>query len=208
MLASPKDVVGCQTDQKVLRPFFLIFNCDKSRNIPCGILVSTFLSGLFKPEGVDMVISRKSGFTLLECITVIAVVGIMAVIAIPAFSVIIEQRRLSGAARMVMSDLMAARMQAVSNKNEFRVFFAGNNPSYQILDDKNNNGTINAGETVITRNIQSEYKGVAIIGASANPIFYPRGTALGTTVALTNLQGSKYVIVALTGRVRISDAPP
>lgn len=155
-----------------------------------------------------MIILSKKGFTILELMIVIAVMGIMATIAIPSYQTFMAQRRLNGAARLVMSDLMAARMQAVSKNNEFRLFFVSNNPSYQILDDANNNGAINTGETVVVKNIQTDYTGVTIANATANPIFYPRGTSNGTTVTISNVRGSKYVIVAaFTGRVRISDTP-
>ena len=108
---------------------------------------------------------------------------------------------------MVMSDLMAARMKAVSLNQRVKVSFGGN--VYRICNDADGNGTVadNEGDD-IEKDINSEYDDVTL-SASANPIFRPPGTAaLGGTVTLTNSRGSKYVIVALTGRVRISDTPP
>lgn len=153
-----------------------------------------------------MIISEKKGFTLIEIMIVIVIIGILSTIAVPSYQHFMARQRLNGAARMVMSDLMSARMQAVSKNNEFRILFVNNSPTYRILDDTNNNGVINAGEVVVTRNIQADYRDVNIVCSSANPIFYPRGTSNGTTVELSNLTGSKYVIVAaFTGRVRIAD---
>jgi len=71
-----------------------------------------------------------------------------------------------------------------------------------LLDDENNNGAEDGGETSVTKDIRSNYPGVTL-SASAHPIFYPRGTAWGTTVTLTNTSGSKSVSVSTAGRVKI-----
>jgi type IV fimbrial biogenesis protein FimT len=113
---------------------------------------------------------------------------------------------LRGAARMVMSDLMAARMKAVSLNQRVKVSFGGD--EYQIWNDTNCDGTVadHEGEN-IGKQIPSEYYDVTL-SRSADPIFHPRGTvALEGTITLTNSRGSKYVIVSSTGRVRISDTP-
>jgi type IV fimbrial biogenesis protein FimT len=143
----------------------------------------------------------KRGFTLVEMMIVIAVLAIIAAIAAPNFQTYMAQRRLNGAARLVMTDLMDARMKAVSENNQFKVFFLDTH-QYKVLDDENNNGTEDTGETSVTKDIQSNYPGVTL-SASANPIFYPRGTAWGTTVTLTNTSGSKSVSVSTAGRVKI-----
>ena len=127
----------------------------------------------------------------------------MASIAIPSFMSLLPGMRLNGAARQVMGDLMAARMKAVKQNNRFRVFF--NNPGtneYTILDDDNNNNSADTGEATTAKNIQDNYHDVTF-SSSTNPIFYPRGTAYGTTVTVTNSSGSKDVKVAITGRVKI-----
>ena len=147
---------------------------------------------------------KESGFTLVESVVVMATFGILTAIAIPTFISMMPKYRLNGAARQVMGDLMAARMKAVNENNRFRVFFLGDNHQYKILDDDNNNNAEDSGEWTDTKDIQHEYSDVTF-SATANPIFYPRGTAGGSTITLTNSVGSKKVTVAITGRVEIKE---
>ena len=147
----------------------------------------------------------KSGFTLIEMMIVIAVFAIVAAIAIPAFMSLLPGMRLNGAARQIMGDLMAARMDAVKQNNEVRVFF--NSPGtnqYQILDDDDNDGISDTGEAITTKNIRDNYHDVTFTSTN-NPIFHPRGTATSlSTITLRNSDGTKTVTVSITGRVRIN----
>lgn len=159
--------------------------------------------------GFFMKIFKKYGFTLVEMMIVVAVMGIMSAIAAPNLMHYMAERRLNGAARMVMSDLMAARQRAVTQNNEFKVFFNTNQHEYTILDDDDNDGTADTGEATEVRNIWNDYYDVTL-SASVNPIFTPRGTSTnGTTVTLSSAKTgvSKYVKAAWSGRVKIDDTP-
>jgi len=140
-----------------------------------------------------MKIDKKRGFTLVELMIVIAVMGIMAVIAAPNFVTYLANQRLKGAARMVMSDLMAARQKAVTQNVNITVTFTSNH-QYTITNDAS------------TRDIQQDYSDVTFTSSGA-AIFYPRGNATGTTVTLTSSRtgSQKFVRVALNGRVKIDD---
>lgn len=147
--------------------------------------------------------NKQSGFTLIELIIIIAILAIFAGIAVPNFLSYMPKHRLNGAARQVMGDLMGARMKSVKLNHRAKIFFYSNH-QYKICDDADNNGTVADGEgDVQIKDIQSEYSNVTF-SATANPIFYPRGTASGSTITLTNSAGStKDVHVHITGRVKI-----
>ena len=148
--------------------------------------------------------NKQSGFTLIELIVIIAIVAVFAAIATPNFLSYLPKHRLNGAARQVMGDLMAARMKAVSQNNEFKIFFLANGHEYTILDDDNNNRTADGGEWTETKDIRDEYHDVTI-GSNNDPIFLPRGTATNLpTITLTNPSGSKTITISIAGRVSIS----
>jgi len=147
--------------------------------------------------------SAKKGFTLIELMIVIAIIGILAGILAPNLKNYMAQRRLNGAARQVMGDLMAARMKAVSLNQRVKVSFIDSH-QYEIWNDANSDGTVDNDEgDDIAKDIHQDYHDVTF-SATANPVFQPRGTVSpGTTVTLTNSSGSRYVKVAIAGRVMI-----
>ncbi len=138
----------------------------------------------------------------MELMIAIAVFGILAAIAAPSINSYIISRRVNGAARQIMSELMEARMKAATENNRFKIFFLDDNHSYKTLDDTNNNNSEDSGETSSTRDIQSNYPGVTL-SSTTDPIFYPNGTAYGTTVTITNSSGYRTVSVSTAGRVKI-----
>jgi len=157
----------------------------------------------------------EPGFTLIEMMVVIGVFGILAAIAIPAFMSMLPGMRLNGATRQVMGDLMAARMKAVKENNNYKIFF--NSPSsnqYQILDDDNNNDAADTNEGLTTEYIQTEpdevtpkYHDVIISSSTNDPVFTSRGTIKDfssvPTIVLQNSSGTKTISGNIAGHIKI-----
>ena len=149
--------------------------------------------------------TKQSGFTLTEVLIVLGILSVLALLGGSWLSTQIPHYQLNGVVRQVRADLLAARMQAVSQGNEFRVVFEDKH-QYDILDDDNNNGKADAGELVKTRSIEENYPGVTV-QSNRNPIFHPRGTAssLGT-ISVANSAGEKTITVSMTGRVKVQSS--
>lgn len=65
--------------------------------------------------------SRQRGFTLVELMVTLAVFVILAMVAIPALSQLVDQRRLTGAADAIHAQILFARTEAI--KRSEPVFF-------------------------------------------------------------------------------------
>lgn len=143
--------------------------------------------------------TKPFGFTLIELIIVIAILAIVAAIAVLSLQSFMAKRRLGGAARHVMSDLMNARMTAVSQNRDVQVTFPTSAGASYAYD---------TGGAALTRNLQTGfgYHDVTV-AAVASPTFTSSGrlSGSGCTVILTStsLGQTRSVTVSSTGRVAI-----
>lgn len=106
---------------------------------------------------------RQKGFSFIEIIVVIAILTIVTVLSIPVYSKLKPSIRVNGAARQIMGDLMLARMQAVSENNDYIITFGTSTNEYNIFDDNNDNfisPNVDVKELVKTGNISDEYKDI------------------------------------------------
>ena len=145
---------------------------------------------------------QTAGFSLLGQLITLTLAGIMLSIAVPGYLKVMPRHRLNGAVRLLTGDLMWARMKAIERNNRHRIFFL-NDYEYRILDDADNDGTVDPGEWTLTRDLRTDYRDV-VMSSTNNPIFSPRGTASSlATITLANAAGSKRISISIAGRVRI-----
>ncbi len=67
----------------------------------------------------------RAGFTLLETVVVVALVGVILVVTLPSYSSYASNQRTLAAAHTLAADLRTARQEAVTRRAPITVSFAG-----------------------------------------------------------------------------------
>jgi len=85
--------------------------------------------------------NNNKGVTLLEMMIIAVVIGITSTLAIPRFGQVMDKLRLKTAGRDVVSSLRLARSSAVSQRDQFGVYFDLNSRQYVLFKDLANPGS-------------------------------------------------------------------
>jgi type IV fimbrial biogenesis protein FimT len=148
---------------------------------------------------------KDKGFTLLEMMVIIAIIGIVSAIAIPNMFSFATNMRLRSASRDLFSNFQQTRIKAIRQNSRWAVRFTTS--GYRVENcGLDNNCTAATDNTIVkTVNMSQEYPGVSITSTTNVLVeFNSEGTSTTGTTTLANSGGSSSVIVDLTGRIRMT----
>jgi prepilin-type N-terminal cleavage/methylation domain-containing protein len=138
-----------------------------------------------------MVVVNTRGFSVVELITAVALMGIAAAIAVPSWMSLSPTYSLNNSIRQIQSELHSIKMRAAAEGVAFQMMYSQGASAYSIRRDA---------ETVATKPIPEG----TTITKDGMISFSPQGTAAGNRVRLRNGAGiCKQIVVSATGRVRI-----
>ncbi len=151
-------------------------------------------------------LKTEFAFTLVELVCIVALLGILALVAAPAVQGLGQKHNLDLAARTMTTEMRKAQQRAITTGSgqilEFRL-----DGRYRVTCGKSEETyLVELPEGVILRSVNfpmSDNVRYLLFNYNGSP-------SSGGTVALENAAGSVlYIIVApATGRVRISEEPP
>ncbi|MGQ0586559.1 MAG: GspH/FimT family pseudopilin [Gammaproteobacteria bacterium] len=158
----------------------------------------------------------SAGFTLLEVLMVMAVLGILASLAIPGFGYLAASTKVKGASTELYLAMVRARNEAVKRNRNVAVVAdaAGWGMGWQIIADGDNDGAFNPADAddrvVVT---QGELRRVTITMAATSVVFRSSGRASGAAPQFSvtsedqdrKVDLQRCVQVDLTGRPYVKD---
>jgi type IV fimbrial biogenesis protein FimT len=177
-------------------------------------LSSSVLSPALRPFVGSYPLSQK-GFSFIEVLMVMVIIGILCTIAVPNLSGMMRSYRLKSAANDLASTLQLARSTAISqNANSFITFNTGTQSYSAFSDNGEGGGTLNDGTqsgtepTIKALSVRNEYAGQITMGAPSfgNSIFFSSQGSCNAagSILLQSTSGESYqVVVSLGGSVKV-----
>jgi prepilin-type N-terminal cleavage/methylation domain-containing protein len=133
----------------------------------------------------------KNGFSLIELLGVLAVMGILVAIALPNWHDLLPSYALNNSTRQIQSELHSIKMRAAAENSGFQLSYLQGASEYTIQRDS---------KPLQTKPI-AQGTSITKTGTIA---FSPRGTAGANRVRLRSAAGAcRQIVVTATGRVRV-----
>lgn len=107
----------------------------------------------------DKSVSARKGFTLIEVLAAVAIIGIMAFIFYPNILNTLETRKIEGSAREILTNLQRAKFQAVKTKLNHRVKFEALGEGWYYTIEKEDSPNVwNTMRGFLKKSIPSEFQ--------------------------------------------------
>ena len=153
----------------------------------------------------------NSGFTMLEMMIIVVIIGILATIAIPSFSRVMPRLEVRAQARNTLNYLRLARSRAISEAAQFGVHIDTDAGEYIMFKDIVNPSsfTFDAGDSIVVgpETIDPDVIMTSSSFSNNTIIFLPTGGASESGNFVFNLSdgGSRYTVSVLgsTGRSKL-----
>jgi len=144
--------------------------------------------------------SARGGFSLLEILIVVAILGIMATMVGPALSRIVRHNRTNRAATVIASDLQNAFAVAARQREPVRIVADAPSRSYQFVDRK-------TGAVLRIRTFYgdtSEYRLTKLVFSPTTIDVFPSGVSSAkVTITAGNGDYEKVITASTAGFIRV-----
>jgi type IV fimbrial biogenesis protein FimT len=156
-----------------------------SRHLKAPPSASSKFPSLGLPTMTQMLFTRRnSGYTMMELVMVVSLVGILAAIAIPGFRYVTVSNRIAGEVNGLLGDLQFARSEAVKEGQTVTVCSSANgtscagSPNWQIgwivFLDTNGDKQVQAGEAVVRVQPAFSSTDTFVAGSALNAVTFNR----------------------------------
>ena len=132
--------------------------------------------------------TKAKGFTLIEVMCVITIVGLLMTLTIPPFARFIDSSRLRGASSELMGDIHFTRSLAMARRRTYRIEFQASR--YRIIEDSTN-------DVVRTRTMPQGF----VIAATTDPRFFAWGLTETANFKISKGTAAKNLILTSNGNV-------
>ena len=143
----------------------------------------------------------RRGFTMVETLVVVALIGILATMVGPAMSRIVRHQRANRAAMVIAADLQNAFAVAARQREPVRIQADAASRSYQFIDRK-------SGAVLRIRTFYgdtSEYRLTTLVFNPTTIDVFPSGiSSAAVTINLANGDYAKTITASTAGFIRVS----